>query len=827
MNILYTQVNNAVMEYPGGGSAFLARGTDGGIGSITSFAWPTPYIAISGILSSTTLPFGGCPSALQVGSGSYLTATCVCGLTIPMQNGEPINTELGITRTRVHLPSNFYYPIDPKRYNYDILMKGFVHAEAKFNLTNLSSWLVEQPWASTLLPKIRQCDFKGTPFGPPGVKIPVAALTATATTTVDGGSLPTHTLPKPAGSQTPPGPIPTTTDYVSLTIGPSSSNSHIVNSAIVPSTVPFIQPLVPQPLSSGASTPGNSFSAARTRGITTSMSFFEPPGPVIHSSATDITGPEPQSPSPAIVLNGGPPSLPLGNGSPVPVVLTSVPVQSGKSSLTGASTVEKGSGLSVSSSATYITPLALPWPISASTKSIDSPSGDTNLPTPTPIATVAGHTINFSPQESHIVVHGLTDWLHLPAIATPIAGSAGASAGEASGHQPGSPGIESASVALGQIVTPNALPFIVADKTLTPDGQAITIAGTPVSLGSSGLVIGTSTLPFSKQTLSPQPVVSILNGDAYTAYPTITTNKAGSISTMLGALATISGTTIYPTALGQKSPSLTSPDAPKIHPTALVTMNGGTYTIHDSIVQIASATISEGAPATTISNTRISLGTNHLMIGSSTILYSPASTPPSAVAITMNGKTYTIQNSAIQFAGVTVSEGAPGISISNTPISLGPSNFVVGSSTILYRMPSATAITINNESLNLENSAVIAPGGITISEGAPAVTVSGTAISLGSTDIVVGASTLEYSQAAGTRSSGDVAAAIMSALGRTEAASSGTATAIATNNITSSGIAPTISEQPFTAGAATSVPVARLVVVLAGMGTWLMTLKVS
>jgi len=258
-------------------------------------------------------------------------------------------------------------------------------------------------------------------------------------------------------------------------------------------------------------------------------------------------------------------------------------------------------------------------------------------------------------------------------------------------------------------------------------------------------------------------------------------------------------------------------------------MNGETYTIQNSAVQIAGVPVSEGALATTISNTAISLGTNHLIIGSSTLLYSTTSPPPSAVAITMNGETYTIQNSAIQVAGVKVSEGAPATTISNTPISLGPSNLILGSSTIPYSMPSATAITINHEPLNLESSAVIAAGSITISEGAPAVTVSGTAISLGSAGIVVGASTLEYSQAAGTKDSGDVAAAIMSALGRTEAASSGTAasTATGTSNTTSSGIAPTTSPQPFTAGAATNVPVARLVVVLVGMGTWLISLGVS
>jgi len=108
MQIYYDHVESQVQEYPGGGRAFLPRGTDGRIGSVRSVAWPTPYLTISEILSSTTLPYSGCPSGLQPGSGSYLTGTCGCGLTVPMMNGIPIDTELAITRTRVHLPTNFY-----------------------------------------------------------------------------------------------------------------------------------------------------------------------------------------------------------------------------------------------------------------------------------------------------------------------------------------------------------------------------------------------------------------------------------------------------------------------------------------------------------------------------------------------------------------------------------------------------------------------------------------------------------------------------------------------------------------------------------------------
>lgn len=726
------------MQYVGGGSAFLARGTNGRIGSVTSFAWPTPYLIMSELVLSTALPFSGCPSGLQPQSDA--SSYCVCGIANPTGNGQPLDGQPWITTTSVHLPDSFYYPLDPNHVNYDSLANRRMADDADVTLTVLSSWLEEQPWASTLLPNFRQCYYKGRPSGPPGIKIPVATLTATATTTVDGGSLPTHTLPKPAGSQIQPSPTPTTTDYTSPAVGPSSSTRNTVDSVMFPSTIPLIQPLVPQPLPSDGPKPGNSFSVAGIGGTTTSNSFFEPSGIVIDSTTTAITRSEPKSPSPAIVHNGGPTSLPLGNGSPVPLVLSSAPIQPGEPSLAGVNTAEKVSGLFVSSSSSYITPLALPWTISASTKSIESPSGDTNLPTLMPIATVAGHTINLSPQESHIVVHGPMEWLQLPATAIPVVGTAGVTAGEAPVYQPSSSGIESESVALSQIVTSNALPVIVADKTLTPNGQAITISSTPVSLGSLGLVIGTSTLSIPKQTLSPQPIVSVLHGDSYTAYATITTDKAGSISTILGALATISAT-----LPGQNSPSPTSPDAPQIHPTALITMNGETYTIQNSNIQIAGVTVSEGAPTTTINNTPISLGTNHLMVGSSTVPYGAATTPQSAVAITMNGKTYTIQNGAIQVAGVTVLEGALATTISNTLISLGPSNFILGSSTISYHMPYATAITINNEPLNLESSAVIVAGSITVSEGAPAVTVSGTAISLGSAEIVAGASALEYS----------------------------------------------------------------------------------
>lgn len=827
-SIYATSVLRQIPEYVGGGSIFLARGTDGALGSmggsITSLAWPTAYVMISSIAYSTTLSNTHCPSGLQSIGAANGAPICDCGLNQYFLPFDASTSQMGYTM--IGLPFTYYAPVDaPDAVNFSDFGSHMGNTDADFENLSLGTWLKEQAWASSLIPNLSQCAFVGRAQGPPGIKIPVSALTATVSTTVQGGSLPTHGSPQPAGSQSPPGPTPTATSDMSSAISPSPSSNEPADSAI---SIPTLKSVPPQPVPSGAANPGSSLAAAGAGEITPSMPFIEPSGPVMHSTVTAISGPEPQSPSPA-VHDGGPTSLPSEGNPLISAAPSLVLIQPGLPSRTEMSNTEEGSGPSVSSSITFTTPLDTPMPTSARTQSIQSPSGEEIPSTQHPIATVAGHTIDFSPQESHIVVHGVTQSLYLPPTASPDSGTAGVSAGEASGNQLGSGGIESASVAFGQTVTPNPMPVIVADKTVTPNGQAITISGTPVSLGSSALFIGTSTVPFPKQAPSAQPIISTLNGDAYTAYPTVTTDKTGSTNTVFGALATISGITIYPTPPGENSPLPTSPNTPVTNPKALITMHGETYTIQNSAVQIAGVMVSEGAPATTISNTLISLGTNHLMIGSSTIPYGAASTPQSAVAITMNGKTYTIQNSAIQVAGVTVSEGAPATTISNTPMSLGPSNFILGSSTISYQMPYATAITINNEPLNLESSAVIVAGSITISGGAPAVTVSGTAILLGSAEIVVGASTLEYSQATRTQSSGDIASAIMSALGRTDAASSGTATPTptTTSDNTSSGAAPTTSPQRFTggaAGAARSGPVAGLVVLLAGMGTWLYAL---
>ena len=54
----------------------------------------------------------------------------------------------------------------------------------------------------------------------------------------------------------------------------------------------------------------------------------------------------------------------------------------------------------------------------------------------------------------------------------------------------------SALTVAGDVVTPILNGVVIAGTTLTPDAPQVTIAGTPVSLGASGLLVGTSTIPY-------------------------------------------------------------------------------------------------------------------------------------------------------------------------------------------------------------------------------------------------------------------------------------------------------------------------------------------
>ena len=710
-SIYQNHMAQIVPQYIGGGGIYLARGTDGSIGT-TSLAWPTPYVRISQIAYASTVPYSGCPAGLAPVSEGRLTGTCGCAISSRAETNDfagPYSTD-GYVKTEIPLPTNFYYPIPLSYgYNWTALQTYGANEYAIFNNTNLRSWLTEQPWATSVIPKLDQCIMSGPPEGPPGVRIPVRALTSTATTTIDGGWF-SMASAAPADSHTQPGPMPTSTTP------PSTAKSETplgIFQPAVDSTKPSPPSIVGSPTSANAPLKPS----ITPVGVPTQVS--EPS--VSHESPVETGGSSPQA-NTVIAPN----TQTYSAAQPTPVT--------------------KGSPSS---------PDAVPQtPNQPSPVMQGGPStSDVIAQTPKPIATVAGHTIDLSPEDSSvIVVHGVTPSLGAHPTANPSANSPEGLAGGTPDNHPVTPSSKGTLATGGPLPDSSPLPVIESDKSITVNAPAITISGTVVSLGSSGLVVGASTLPITKAPNPLQPITSTLNGQIYTAHPTLVTGDSGSTSTVLGPLATISGSTIYPSPLDQGSASLPFSNAPVVYPTALVTLNGNTYTVSNSAIQIGGVTVSQGAPAVTVGHTAVSLGSDHLVIGSSTAAYSAIPEPTSPAVITINGET-----------------------------------------------------------LGVEPSAVVA-GSITISEGAPPVAIGGTAISLGSTDLVIGSSTLAYTQAA-SQSTGGIAGAIMSALGRSGTVTTATATG---NVISGNGNVPTPSQtQAFNGRGAKTIPSASFAVEVA------------
>ena len=124
--------------YNGGGSIFLARGTDGNIGSVTS------YLLISSIVYTTTVPYSECPSGLQQVSTKILTAyNCGRALDDSAFGLIPDSSTPDISSTEIPSPSNIYFPLSPMDFNLSLLEGHHLAEFAALNGTDLLSLLGE------------------------------------------------------------------------------------------------------------------------------------------------------------------------------------------------------------------------------------------------------------------------------------------------------------------------------------------------------------------------------------------------------------------------------------------------------------------------------------------------------------------------------------------------------------------------------------------------------------------------------------------------------------------------------------------------------------
>ena len=245
----------------------------------------------------------------------------------------------------------------------------------------------------------------------------------------------------------------------------------------------------------------------------------------------------------------------------------------------------------------------------------------------------------------------------------------------------------------GQTVSPAATGFNVGSKTIKP-GVAVTMVGTRVSLDASGiLIIGDETIK------------------------------------------------IRPTPFGTSLPQeINFP---------VLTAGGNTFQAKPSGFIIAGKSILPAGPAVIISGTRLSLGpSENLQVGSKTFSFNHPSITTSLPTLTAGGRAFAANPNGFIVAGITALPGGHAITISGTPISLGPlGDLRIGSQTIplpafaLTAQFSLPTLTVGHR-LFTPNPTGFTVADHTILPGGLAATISGTRISLASSGtLVIGSQT--------------------------------------------------------------------------------------
>ena len=798
----------AVVQYGGGGSVMLARQTDGAIESITSIPWPTPFIKISTVHYTYTSSYGGCPSGLQ-----YLPedTACGCGLTSyrPLQLGLP----RGATTRKVGLPSDFYIPLDPTSLNFSLIANGGLSDMAYFNQSFLSSWLVAQPWASSLLPNIRDCAFNGGSRGPPGIKIPVGALTSTARATVTMREpAAVETPAKPANTVIDPLPVPTKaasadelpdpppaptsegkTAQASLAQPIPKPTSNIESSIDRPPNGPAAPATSSREADSGGEIPNNDSSnvdeGVETKPAATDSPDTPPPKVVITGETESAPTDSPDAPIPQVGVTGENESTPTDSpDSPIPQVGVTVETESAATDSPDAPIPQVGVTGEIESAAidrpeatttqVVVAGETVPLPplatsnlvVAGTTLTVDGPAATLSgqivslangglvvdsstllFPAPvaeaTAIATVDGQPISRLPDNGGVVVAGSTISRGAPAIsingvAVSVNPSALVFGSNTVSLPPSGPGPTRAFTAAGQAITQGPSGIVISGQTLTPGAPAIAVSGTPISLADSDIVIGASTIPLPTQ--APSPISRTFEVGGYT----FTSNENGiavadDTLTAAGAVVTVSGKPISLGASGLVIGTSTYDLPAPVEVSSKVTIGGQTFDVNPSGIVIAGQTLATAGDEANVSGTPISLGSSGIVIGTST--YDLPAPVEASSTVTIGGQTFAVIPSGIVVAGQTLTAAGDEADVSGTPISLGPSGLVIGTST--YDIPTPSEVsnavtTIGGQAFTINPSGIFVAG-TTLMPGASAVTISGTAISLGASGLVVGTSTYD------------------------------------------------------------------------------------
>ena len=312
---------------------------------------------------------------------------------------------------------------------------------------------------------------------------------------------------------------------------------------------------------------------------------------------------------------------------------------------------------------------------------------------------------------------------------------------------------------------------LLVDGSTLSEGAIRTLNGVTASLGSTGLVVGSSLVASFQDPPAPtaQAVVTI-GSQTVTA---VQQQGQGSANAIVIGSATLTpggaGTTIDGHAVSAASDGLVvgSSTHAVAHTQALpqfgtvVTIGSQTLAAvaqqgagPASAIVVAGATLFAGGAGTTINGATVSAAVGGLVVGSSTVAISRESPSATSQAIlTVGGQTLTAVAqpqsglpTAIVVAGATLSPGGPATTFHGTVISAASNGAIlVGSQTIPLSAaitPSQVVVTLDGQVFTAQASSgaggAIVVVGSTLSPGGPPATISGAVLSAASQGLVIG-----------------------------------------------------------------------------------------
>ena len=330
--------------------------------------------------------------------------------------------------------------------------------------------------------------------------------------------------------------------------------------------------------------------------------------------------------------------------------------------------------------------------------------------------------------------------------------------------------------------------LVVAGTTLAAAGSAATIGDQVVHLQSSALVVDATAFAFK----SPGGAVPFATVGDYIIHSVPESGILAIASTTLspGASAvTVAGTEVSlgssGLVIGSSTIALSSSPLDVFH-----TASGQAITAYPSKVVTLGHTITQGAPAVTISDTAISLGSSGLVVGGS-ILVLPTQALSSTTFV-IGGYTFAFNPTATAIDNTTLTGSAAVATISGIPISIGAPGLAIGSSTYALPISLPSILLTFNDKIFTINPTGVQVSGSTLLENRPVITIDRTRISLGVAGSVVGTSTVLYDHGALSQIALGIGGATMAGFGM----SSTTAEAISSMGAGATFLQPRLKRYP-------------------------------